>query len=186
MRVSTVTEFAEGATPNSYDSAGAPTADFQPAVGTETHTPQAVPAKSETAGYRAEGGGIRASIRDLIQKARPYSKELVEVPEWGVTIEVRSISLGLRNEMMLSVIDEETKQADIRKLYPEMIIACSYDPETGDKVFAADDAAFLNGLDAGILDKIAKPALSLSGMSDDAKDKEAGKSSETETSVSPS
>lgn len=186
MRVSTVTEFAEGATPNSYDAAGARTEAFQPAGGTEPHSPQVVPVAGETGGYKAEGGGVRESIRDRIQKARPYTKELVEVAEWDVAIEVRSISLGLRNEMMLSVIDEDTKQADIRKLYPEMIIACSYDPETGDKVFASDDAAFLNGLDAGILDKIAKPALKLSGMNDDSKDKEAGKSSETETSVSPS
>lgn len=186
MRVSIVTEFVEGATPNSYDAAGAPTADFQPAGGTGGHAPQVVPVASETAGYKAENGAIRESIRDRIAKARPYTKETVEVEEWDVAIEVRSISLGLRNEMMLSVIDEDTKQADIRKLYPEMIIACSYDPQTGEKVFAADDAAFLNGLDAGILDKIAKPALKLSGMNDDSKDKEAGKSSETATSVSPS
>ena len=176
-------QFVEGATPNSYDAAGAPTAAFQPATGTEGHAPQVVPVESETAGYKGEGGAIRTSIRDRIRAARPYTKELVEVEEWEATIEVRSISLGLRNEMMLSVIDPDTKQADVRKLYPEMIIACSYDPETGEKVFADDDAAFLNGLDAGVLDKIAKPAMELSGMNEKSKDAAAGKSSETETSV---
>lgn len=181
-----MTQFVEGATPNSYDAAGAPTEALQPAGGTEAHTPQVVPVASETAGYKGEGGAIRTSIRDRIRAARPYTSELVEVEAWGVTVEVRSISLGLRNEMMLSVIDPDTKTADIRKLYPEMIIACSYDPETGEKVFSEDDAAFLNGLDAGTTDIVAKPALRLSGMNDDSKDKEAGKSSETETSVSPS
>ncbi|WIC89087.1 tail assembly chaperone [Arthrobacter phage Ottawa] len=174
--MSTVTEqFIEGATADSYAADGSKTAEFSP-VGAE-------PIAAETEGYKAPGGGLRESIRDRIAKRRPYASREVFVPAWEETIEVRSISLGLRNEMLTSVMDEETKEADIKKLYPELIIRTSYDPQTGERVFSNDDLAFINGLDAGSADLLAKPALELSGMTDDAKDKEAGKSSETETSV---
>lgn len=144
--------------------------------------PQVSAVASETDGYKGAQGAVRGSIRDRIAKRRPYSSEIVDA--FDEKIEVRSISLGLRNEMLASVIDEETKEADVKKLYPELIIRTCFDPETGERVFSDDDLAFINGLDAGDSDKLAKPALRLSGMSDDVKDEEAGKSSETAPSVS--
>lgn len=178
-------QFIEGATPDSYATDGSQTAQFVP-TGTETPAPQVEALDGEAGGFKAPGGGVRKSIRDRIAAVRPYASEEVFIPAWDETIEVRSISLGLRNEMLQSVMDEETKEADIKKLYPELIIRTAFDPETGERVFADDDLAFINGLDAGSADLLAKPALKLSGMTDDAKEKEAGKSSETETSVSPS
>ena len=178
-------QFIEGATPDSYDAAGNQTPAFAPAAASNVPA-EAEPIAPETDGYKAPGGGLRESIRDRIAKRRPYASREVYVPSWEETIEVRSISLGLRNDMLTSVMDEETKEADIKKLYPELIIRTAYDPQTGERVFSNDDLAFINGLDAGSADLLAKPALELSGMTDEAKDKEAGKSSETETSVSPS
>lgn len=185
-----MTEFTEGSTPNSYDANGARTADFQPAQ-EGTSAPVQAPVQhsgtpGETDGYKAAGGSVRQSIRDRIAAVRPYASEIIPVPAWGVDIEVRSITLGLRNDMLASVIDPETKEADVKKLYPELIIRSAHDPETGERVFADDDLAFINGRDAGSADLLAKAALRLSGMTDEAKDAEAGKSSETETSVSPS
>ncbi|WP_411721495.1 hypothetical protein [Mycetocola sp.] len=166
---------------NAEAAAATSPAETPAAAQTQTH-----PTPGETDGHRAAGGALRPSIRDRIAAARPYASEVVDFPLWDVKIEVRSISLGLRNEMLASVIDPETKEADVKRLYPELIIRTSFDPETGERVFSDDDLAFINGLDAGSGDKLAKPALKLSGMTDDAKDEEAGKSSETETSVSAS
>ena len=191
--MTTVSDFVEGSTPNSYSADGERTADFKaaaaeaPANGAEgflKDREQHRLTPGETEGYKAAGGAVRLSIRDRIAARRPYASEVVTA--FGEKIEVRSISLGLRNEMLASVIDPETKEADVKLLYPELIIRSCYDPETGERVFADDDMAFINGRDAGSGDILAKAALKLSGMTDEAKDSEAGKSSETATSVSPS
>lgn len=140
----------------------------------------------ETEGYKAPGAALRPSMRDRIAARRPYSAETVYVPSWDERVEVRSISLGLRNEMMERVLDPETKEANVKLLYPELLIRTAYDPETGERIFADDDLAFIDGQDAGAADIVAKVAMRLSGMADGEKEKEAGKSSETETSVSAS
>lgn len=178
-----VSEFVEGSTPNSYAADGSKTAAFVPASPAEAPA-QTEATPGETEGHKAAGGALRRSVRDRIAARRPYASETVEA--FDEQIEVRSISLGLRNEMLASVIDPETKEADVKKLYPELIIRSAFDPETGERIFSDDDLAFINGLDAGDADILAKAAMRLSGMTDDAKDKEAGKSSETATSVSPS
>jgi hypothetical protein len=125
-------------------------------------------------------------MRERIAARRPYSVELKYVKSWDETVEVRSISLGVRNEMMERVMDPETKEANVKLLIPELLIQCAYDPQTGERVFADDDLAFLNGQDSGAADEVAEVAMRLSGMVEGAKDEEAGKSSETETSVSAS
>lgn len=159
---------------------------FLPAPAAAEASPQVAPVAGETEGYKAPGAALRPSMRDRIAARRPYSAELKYVKSWDETVEVRSISLGVRNEMMERVMDPETKEADVKLLIPELLIRCAHDPETGERIFADDDLAFLNGQDSGAADEVAEVAMRLSGMTDGDKDKEAGKSSETETSVSAS
>jgi hypothetical protein len=140
----------------------------------------------ETEGFRAPGGALRPSLRDRIAARRPFSVKKIYVESWDEWVEVRSISLGVRNEMMERVMDPETKEANVKLLIPELLIQTAYDPETGERIFADDDIAFVNGQDSGAADEVAKIAMELSGMTEGAKDEAAGKSSETATSVSAS
>lgn len=135
----------------------------------------------ESGGYKAPGGGMRPSIRERIAAHAPYTAELVQIEEWDLEIEVRSLSLGERNEMLAKAAENDG-EADMATLYPEIVCRCSYDPETGDKVFAPDDIAFVNSYPGHIIDKIAIPAMKLSGMGEGAVDEEAKKSSTTESS----
>lgn len=182
--------FTPSATPNGYDAAGQQTAAFVPEgapVEAAAQAPvQHQPVPGETEGFKAPGGAVRPSMRDRIANRRPYSTEEIYVKSWDETIEVRSISLGVRNDMMERVMDPETKEANVKLLIPELLIQTAYDPETGARVFADDDLAFLNGQDSGAADEVAAVAMRLSGMVEGDKDKEAGKSSETATSVSAS
>jgi hypothetical protein len=199
--VTTVSDaFVPSATPNGYDANGAQTPDFVPSnpdfrefeiesVDREARTltaKQVYPVPGETEGYKAPGGTVRPSMRDRIAAKRPYSVEKIYVKSWDEWVEVRSISLGVRNDMMERVMDPETKEANVKLLIPELLIQTAYDPETGTRVFADDDLAFLNGQDSNAADEVAAVAMRLSGMVEGDKDKEAGKSSETETSVSAS
>lgn len=151
-------------------------------LGASTPPPAQVTSPAgETDGYKAPGGSLRLSIRDRIAAVAPYSSKLVPVEEWGIEAEIRSLSLGERNEMLNKAAGDDG-DADIRSIYPEMVVRCTFDPETGERVFGDDDIAFINSRPANLVDKLAVPAMELSGMADDAVEDEAKKSSKTEPS----
>lgn len=168
----TETPFVEGTTPDAYNADGTPNAVAL----------QVAPVPSEDGGYKAPGGGVRRSIRDRITAARRYKAETVPVEEWDAEIEVRSLTLGERNELLSEILDEEGN-GDFKLIFAPLLIGACYDPETGEKVFAPDDAATINGLDPVSVDKVAEVALRLSGLDQKAKDNAAGKSSKTASSV---
>lgn len=154
-------------------------------VDTGTAFPQQASPVAETGGFKAPGGGLRPSIRDRIAAVAPYTSRMVTVAEWdNVIVEIRSLSLGERNAMLAKAAEgEDGGNTDISTIYPEMVMRCTFDPETGEKVFNSDeDEAFINSRPANLVDKLAMPAMELSGMKDSEKavDDAAKKSSETE------
>lgn len=149
--------FVEGNHPQAYDGRGNFTGNIQAAP------EQVTPVLAETAGYLAPGATVRPSIRDRIAAARPYVSETIEVPEWDATIEVRSISLGERQAVMADIMTEDGT-VNTQEIEANFILACSYDPETGEKVFAHDDLEFIQSRAAGPADRVGKAAMRLSGM----------------------
>lgn len=140
------------------------------------------------AGHLAPGGELRQSIRDKIVARTVQATTVVRIDEWDVDIQIRSLTLGERNGMLQSIKDAGDGEANLSIMYPEIIARTCYDPETGEKVFGPDDGAFINNLPADLMDKLATPAMELSGMTDKAVDKAGKGSSQTDSSesVSPS
>jgi len=120
------------------------------------------------------------SIREQILNADDIETELVEVPAWGVTVEVRSMDGRSRTRLLKSAADNDGV-IDMERMYPEMVILCSFDPETGERIFTADDVDALLSKAAGPLELIATTAMRVSGMTGDAVDV-AGKDSPSITS----
>lgn len=102
-------------------------------------------------------------LRDKILPLDDSKRESLEVPEWGCTIEVRSMSGKQRARLMKQVADENGK-VDIEKLYPDLVIATCYDPETGERIFEQPDRDQLAEKNSAILDKLAQTAMRLSGI----------------------
>lgn len=115
------------------------------------------------------------SIRDQIIASSDIESELVEVPAWGVTIEVRSMDGRTRLNMMSTVTDTNG-EIEMTKLYPDIIIACAHDPATGERVFDENDRDLLLSKSAGALELVASASMRVSGMTAGAMD-EAGKDS---------
>lgn len=111
------------------------------------------------------------SLRDRILAADDIGTELLEVPQWGVTIEVRTMSAGKRSRM-LQTCSLGDGTVDLDQLYPMIIIACVFDPETGDQVFSEIDIAALKEKSASSIEFVAQKAMSMSGMSASAIDEE--------------
>lgn len=112
------------------------------------------------------------SMRDRIKQSSDITSETVDVPQWDVKLEVRSMKGGERARMLMAVNTGE--KMDFEKFYPEIIIATCYDPDTGERVFEPGDTEWLNDKSSAALEKLARVGMKLSGMGEDAVD-EAGK-----------
>lgn len=60
------------------------------------------------------------SIRDQIMKAKDISGELMEIKEWGVKVEIRTMTARQRARVMENAIDPVTGKSSISIIYPEM------------------------------------------------------------------
>lgn len=110
------------------------------------------------------------ALRDKIFEARDIPTEAVEVPEWGVTVEVRGMTGADRSRLMDMAITE-SGDVDVKVIYPEIVISTAYDPETGERVFTDDDADALQSKSAQAIDRIAEVGMRLSGFAKDSADK---------------
>lgn len=111
------------------------------------------------------------SLRDRILAADDIGRELITVPQWGTEIEVRTMSAGQRSRM-IAASSTATGEIDLDRLYPMLIIATAFDPETGAQVFDENDMALLQEKSASAIEFVAQHAMRMSGMSAKAVDEE--------------
>lgn len=116
-----------------------------------------------------------SNIRDLIMSAKDTHTETVEIPEWGVTVEIRSMSGASRAALMQEAVNSGG-QIDMGRVYPDLIIQTCFDPETGEPVFEAGDRDLIMSKNGALLDRLAEVATRLSGFNEQAVD-DAGKDS---------
>jgi hypothetical protein len=116
---------------------------------------------------------------DDVLAVEDISRELVDVPEWGFTFEVRSMTAAERTHIM--DLAQKAGEVDLSLVYPEVVIATTYNPDTGDKVFTSDHRVALMAKNAAALDRLAKAGMRLSGMTEEAADAAGKDSSQTDT-----
>lgn len=109
----------------------------------------------------------KISLRDKILAAKDLKSERMYIEEWDVEIEIRSLTGKTRAKLMSVAMDGRTGKMDFEKLYPELIIACAYDPESGEPIFNSTDREAINAKSGGVLERIAKVAMELSGLTEE-------------------
>ena len=114
------------------------------------------------------------SIRDQIFSSQDIPHKIVEVPVWGVTVEVRGMT-GAERTHILNLAAQSNGVVDLQVVYPEIVIATAHDPETGEKVFESNDRVALMSKSAQALDLLAQAGMELSGFTQEAQET-AGKS----------
>lgn len=115
-------------------------------------------------------------LRTKIAQAEDIPTETVEVPEWGVVIEVRGMTGGDRAEVMQEQVDGDGT-IDFKSMYPDVVIKTAYDPSTGARIFQDGDRAMILSKAGVAVDRIATVGLRLSGMGGDESTEKAGKDS---------
>jgi hypothetical protein len=109
------------------------------------------------------------SLREQILASSDIQSELVTIPEWGVTVEVRGMTAAARAAMLQHAAGNGGT-FDLVSLYPSLVVGSTYDPESGDRVFSESDYAAISDKSGAAVERIAAAAMRLSGISEDARD----------------
>lgn len=108
------------------------------------------------------------SIRDSILTTVDIQSKLVEVPEWGVTLEVRGMTAGDRMALTeLAMGEGGTVRLSV--LYPWLVVSSTFDPETGERVFSDEDVEAVKTKAGSAVERLATAAMELSGMTEAAR-----------------
>ena len=122
-----------------------------------------------------------ADIRQSVFNSDDIPTEDVTIENWnGITFRVLGMTAAQQYEMLQASVDPETKTINFSRMYPEVVISCTHailpDDTTGPCVFERTDKELLAQKAAENIEKLAKVAMSLSGMRDNAElDKENSK-----------
>jgi len=111
------------------------------------------------------------SLRDQILEADDIERSTVHVDQWGVDVEVRTMS-AVQRSRMLQACTLGDGNIDLDRLYPMLIIACVFDPDSGAPVFTDDDMQVLQEKSAASIEAVATVAMKMSGMTAKAVDDE--------------
>jgi hypothetical protein len=123
------------------------------------------------------------SLRDQILASDDIPSEKVPVPEWGVTVEVRGMTGAERTRIMDKAVDQQGG-VNLQFVYPEIVIATSFDDVTGEQIFKPSDRDTLLTKSAVALDRLAQVGMKLSGFTQESSDAAGKDSSATDTADS--
>lgn len=120
------------------------------------------------------------SIREQILALNDIPSELVEISEWGVKVEVRGMT-GAERTRIMDMATKNSGDFNLQFVYPEIVIATSFDAETGEQIFKPADRDALLAKSANALDKLATVGMRLSGFTAESADSAGKDSSATAT-----
>lgn len=102
------------------------------------------------------------SLRERLLSMTPtFASELVEMPEWDATVEVRSMSAGDQARFNMG---------DPSRLVFQTIVACCYDPESGGRLFVDGDVPWLEAQAPVPIARLGEAGWRLSGAEEKAVD----------------
>jgi len=107
----------------------------------------------------------------------------MQIPEWDVTVEVRSMSARQRAQMQNYVADDDQTAGERQEaLWGFLLTSCVYDPETGDPVFSDGDMEWLlEDKSFAVIDRLTSKCLGVSAVGADAVDDAGKDSSDSQT-----
>lgn len=107
-------------------------------------------------------------LRDKILAAADAKTETVNVPEWGCSLQVRSLTNKQRIDW--EVLCSKKKRGKITidpfRLKTSLVVATCYDAETGARVFTEEDVDALGEKNAGVIERLFSCAALLSGINE--------------------
>jgi len=111
---------------------------------------------------------VKILTRDAILQAEDLPRELVEVPEWGGCVYVRTLTGTERDAFEASVVEQRGKSTkmNLRNIRAKLVALTVVDEE-GNRIFSDADVGQLGKKSAVVLDRLFEVAQRLSGLKDE-------------------
>lgn len=124
-----------------------------------------------------------SELRSAIIKAQTIRREAVHVPEWGVTVWVRTLTGSERDAFEAEQLQTKGRRmrVDLRNLRAKLLVRC-LESEDGTPIFASFDADVVGKQSAAVLDRLYTIAQRLSAVSAE-DEEELGKASASDQSA---
>lgn len=107
-------------------------------------------------------------LKDQIKEKSDIDKKTITIEQWDdIAIEVRSLSARKRLNILRKVFEPNSGQVDVEKMWPELLLSCCYDPETGEQLFEEKDLEWLMEKSHEAIELIVSAAMELSGLKTD-------------------
>ena len=103
--------------------------------------------------------------REAILGADDLPRELVDVPEWGGSVYVRSLMGHERDDVEQRVREQRTRDGQMKQAgVKALVVALCVSDEAGERLFTAEDAMALNEKSGAALDRIWQVAARLNHL----------------------
>jgi hypothetical protein len=119
------------------------------------------------------------NLREKILSTEDIPSREVFVPNWNVTILVKGLSAGERIDLTQAAVDQVTGSVNLSTVYPDIVVSCCFDPETGEPIFQESDKQDIMKKSSKAIEMLASAGLELSGIGEGSAD-EAGKDSSSD------
>lgn len=104
------------------------------------------------------------SLRDTILQAQDIEQERVSVPEWGITVTIRGMTAGERDDFEASWFTDDAKpKRNLANVRARLAVRCMLDDE-GKRIFSDQDAEALGRKSGRAMDRVYAVASRLSGL----------------------
>ena len=123
-----------------------------------------------------------SKLSEKIRAVNDVSAQPYHIPEWDVTLEIRSMTARSRAAFVAQMSSEAGTSTGvivpgrIEGMWWHVISQTCFDPASGELAFDAEDADWFMDKNAKIVNSLANECMAASGLSDEAAD-EAGKDS---------
>ena len=102
--------------------------------------------------------------KDAILKADDLPRELVQVPEWGGTVWVRTMT-GAERDAFEASVAASADTPNLTNIRARLAVLCVVD-DKGKRLFADADAEALGGKSAAALSRVFEAGQKLNGLTD--------------------
>ena len=113
---------------------------------------------------------IKYLKRDEILNAADFKTEDVDVPEWGGTVVVKSLSGSERDSFEASLVQQRkggNSSLKLENIRAKLVSKAIIDPDTKEPMFTAADIEMLGTKSAAALDRVFSVAQKLSKITDE-------------------
>lgn len=105
-----------------------------------------------------------SDLRSKILNYDDRQQKIVTIPEWGdIKVEIRGLSAGERVRLVKHLQGDDGK-IDNASMANWLIVLCSYDPDTGERIFEDDDRDAIAEKAPKPHERLMTAALRLSGL----------------------